>query len=40
MQEIRKLEQVEKSTSLEKLQKNKTKHNMYQLVEVAYHVST
>ena len=23
-----------------KLQKNKTKHNMYQLVEVAYHVST
>ena len=40
MPRIRKIEQVEKSTSLESLQKNKTKHNMYQLVEVAYHVST
>ena len=40
MPRIRKLEQVEKSTKSRKLQKNKTKHNMYQLVEVAYHVST
>ena len=40
MPRIRKLEQVEKSTKSRKMQKNKTKHNMYQLVEVAYHVST
>ena len=40
MPRIRKIEQDEKSTKSRKLQKNKTKHNMYQLVEVAYHVST